>query len=120
MLAGLKDASASHPEWVIQGAKFAIIDYSDRPTLLDAFDDVDVVVSTVNSGPDAVRGQKALADAAKAAGVKIFTPSEFGTSPAKMEGRYVLKGEIRDYLQEIELPYAILHTGPWSDFIFNP
>jgi len=110
----------SHPEWVTQGAKFAIIDYNDQSTLLGAFDGVDVVISAVSGGPDVIQGQKVLADAAKAAGVKIFAPSEYGGPSAKLEGLVALKGEIRDYLREIELPYAILYTGPWTDVIFYP
>jgi len=114
------DASLSHPEWVTQGARFATIDYDDRSTLAVAFEGVEVVISTVKATPDGIGGQKILADAAKAAGVRIFAPSEFGTPSAKLEGGVALKRHIRDYLQEIGLPYAILYTGPFTDQLFSP
>lgn len=113
-----KDLSTSHPGWVTQGAKFATIDYDDRSTLAAAFEGVDVVISTV--GASAILAQKLLADAAKAAKVKIFAPSEFGTPSAKLEGGIALKRQTRDYLQEIGLPYAILYTGPFADMLFSP
>lgn len=116
----LKDASTSHPEWVTRGAKFATIDYDDRPTLTAAFEGVDVAISTVRGSPDGIMAQKLLADAAKAASVKVFAPSEFGTPSAKLEGGVALKRQIRDYLQEIGLPYAILYTGPCADVLFSP
>ena len=81
---------------------------------------VDVVISAVSGAPDGIQSQKILADAAKAAGVKIFAPSEFGTPSAKPEGGVALKKQIRDHLQEIGLPYAILYTGPFADILFKP
>ena len=117
---GVKDASASHAEWVAQGAKFATIDYSNQPTLVAAFQDVEVVISLVSGSPDGIQNQKALADAAKAAGAKVFAPSEFGSPSAKPEGRAASKVEIQDHLREIGLPYAVFYTGPWSDLIFTP
>ena len=78
------------------------------------------MISTVRATPDGIQSQKVLADAAKAAGVKIFAPSEFGTPSAKLEGHITLKKQIREYLQEIGLPYAILYTGPFADVLFSP
>lgn len=112
------DARASHPGWAKQGAKFATIDYNDRPTLLAAFKGVEVVISTVSSAPGAVQSQTVLADAAKEVGVKIFAPSEFGgitLSPSAP-----LRINIHDYLEEIGLPYVIFYTGAWTDRIFSP
>ncbi|KAG6329020.1 hypothetical protein ID866_10070 [Astraeus odoratus] len=60
------------------GTKVASIDYSDLNTLTAVLRDnaIDVVISTLAvNGLDA---QYPLADAAKAAGVKLFIPSEFG------------------------------------------
>jgi len=117
---GPKDASTPHPEWVAQGARFAVIDYNDRSTLAAAFEGVDVVISAVRATPDGIDGQKVLADAAKAADVKIFAPSEFGTPSTTLDGGIALKKQIHDYLQEIGLPYAILYTGPFTDVLFSP
>ena len=85
-----------------------------------AFEGVDVVFSAVRATPDGIGSQKVLADAAKATGVKVFAPSEFGTPSAKLEGGIALKRQIRDYLQEIGLPYVILYTGPFTDVLFSP
>ena len=115
-----KDATTCHPEWVTQGAKFATIDYNDRSTLVAAFEGVEVAISTVKNVVDGIQGQKALADAAKAAGVKIFSPSEYGSPSVKVEGGMMFKGQIHDHLREIRLPYALFYTGPWSDVIFHP
>lgn len=115
----VKDASTSHPEWVTKGAKFATIDYNDRSTLLAAFEGVEVAISAVRSTPESLQGQKALAEAAKSSGAKIFAPSEFGT-PGGSGGYVALKREIHEYLREIELPYAIFYTGPCSDMLFCP
>ena len=67
-----------------------------------------------------IQGQKALADAAKTAGVKIFSPSEYGSPSVKAEGEMMFKGDIHDHLRGIELPYTIFYTGPWSDMILDP
>lgn len=111
---------ASHPEWVIQGAKFSTIDYSDQPTLVAAFEGVDVVISTINGAFDGIQGQIALADAAKAAGVKIFAPSEYGSPSITLGGGVGFKKKVHDHLQEIGLPYAIFYTGAFPDMMFRP
>ena len=107
-----------HPEWVTQGTKFAAVDYNNHSTLTAALEGVEVVVSTVKGTPEAVQGQKSLADAAKAAGVKIFMPSDFGGSASNPFA--TMKGKVHEYLKEINLPYAICYTGAWTDMIFNP
>ena len=77
------------------------------------------MISTVRATPDGIQGQKVLADAAKLAGVRIFAPSEYATPSAKLE-TVAPKGQVREYLQEIGLPYAILYTGPFPDILFSP
>lgn len=67
-------------------ARFATIDYNDRPTLAAAFEGVNVVISTVRATPDGIRSQKVLAHVAKVAGVKKFAPLELGTPSTKLEG----------------------------------
>ena len=69
---------------------------------------------------DGIQGQKALADAAKTAGVKIFAPSEYGSPDVKLGGGIALKKQIHEYLREIGLPYAIFYTGPFPDMMFVP
>lgn len=66
---------------------------------------VEVVVSTV--GGDALAQQQLLGDAAKQAGVKLFVPSEFGTSTlglTELEGPLGQKAKFGEYLEEIGLP----------------
>ena len=82
----LKDPSASHAKWVTQGARFTTINYNDQPTLVAAFEGVDVVISMVRATPDAIQSQKVLVHAAKVVGVKIFAPSEFRMPSMKLEG----------------------------------
>lgn len=76
------------------------------------------MISTVGGTPEAVQNQKSLADAAKAAGVEIFVPSDFA-GPA-LNTFTVVKVQVHEYLKEIGLPSAIFHTGAWTDFVFNP
>ena len=85
-----------------------------------AFEGVEVVISTVRNVVDGIKGQTALADAAKTAGVKIFSPSEYGSPFVKAEGGMMSKGDIHDHLRGIGLPYTLFYTGPWSDLILDP
>ena len=78
------------------------------------------MLCAVRATPDGIQGQKVLADAAKAAGVKIFAPSEYGSPSMKLGGGVALKKQIHDYLREIGLPYVILYTGPAADVLFSP
>lgn len=85
--AGAKDLPA--------GAKLAAVDHKDVPGLAATFGShgVEVVISTV--GEDAIANQKAFADAAKQAGVKLFLPSEFGIpSEGHKEEPWTAKGEV--------------------------
>ena len=59
---------------------------------------------------DGIRNQKALADAAKMAGVRIFVPFKCGSS-VQVEGGVVFKGQIYDHLRETRLPYALFYSG---------
>ncbi|KAL1792219.1 hypothetical protein ACET3X_009970 [Alternaria dauci] len=59
-----------------EGTKVIRADYGDTSSLEAAMKGQDVVISTV--GPTVTDGQKSFIDAAVAAGVKRFIPSEFG------------------------------------------
>lgn len=56
-----------------KGVKISVIDYKDPASLKQALEGVEVVVSTLAGG--GLPLQHALADGAKAAGVKLFVPS---------------------------------------------
>lgn len=77
------------------------IDYSDVEELTRVLRDIDVVVSTV--GNPGLGNQIPLIDAAVAAGVKRFIPSEFGADPEHESNKplpfYVRKLRILDYLK---------------------
>lgn len=80
----------------------AEIDYSDVDGLTRELRGIDVVVSTVgNPGLD---NQIPLIDAAVAAGVKRFIPSEFGADPEHEKTKplpfYIRKLHILDYLKQ--------------------
>lgn len=80
------------------------VDYSSFDDLKAAFANQDAVVSVI--GAPGVPAQKVAIDAAVAAGVKRFIPSEFGINTREVRGRpigKILEGKIGvvDYLQEV-------------------
>ncbi|KAK4237524.1 hypothetical protein C8A03DRAFT_44611 [Achaetomium macrosporum] len=95
------------------------VDYSSFDALKDAFNGQDAVVSVV--GVPGLAAQKTAIDAAVAAGVKRFIPSEFGINTRKVRGTSIgkiLAGKIAvvDYLEEKvkenpELTWTGLSTG---------
>lgn len=102
---------ARAPKDVPSGATLVVVDYNDVSALTVALKahNVDVVVSTL--GARAISAQTPLADAAKAAGVHLFVPSEFG---GPTEGATVPEFAERDeqakHLATIGLPYARIHV----------
>lgn len=98
------------------------MNYADPASLTAALHGVDVVVSTL--AMSALGGpQHALAIAAKAAGVRLFVPSEYGADSFRYRGKPGPLGEkapFIDALVELGLPYALFFTGSWSDFLLSP
>ncbi|KAA1474003.1 NAD-P-binding protein [Dentipellis sp. KUC8613] len=110
--------NANTDKLVEKGAKLATIDYSSQDSLTAALSGVDVVISTLSI--PALAAQDAVAVAAKAAGVRLFVPSEFGgRSDEITEGLLLPKKRFHARLQEIGLPYVLVYTGGFSDLIFN-
>ncbi|KAE8319548.1 hypothetical protein BDV41DRAFT_560220 [Aspergillus transmontanensis] len=101
------------------------VDFNSVKSLTAALKGVDVVVSTV--GGAAVDNQTVLIDAAIAAGVKRFIPSEFGnvTTNPKLENfpLYSSMFKIRNYLQEKtaagQLSWTVLACGAFLDSVLN-
>jgi hypothetical protein len=62
-----------------------------------------------------------LANAAKAAGVKLFVPSDFGNrTEGKTQGMWGIKESVKEHLVKIGLPYARFFTGAFIDwFLVN-
>ncbi|KAA1474804.1 NAD-binding protein [Dentipellis sp. KUC8613] len=104
-----------------QGVQTAVVNYGDKASLLAALTGVDVVVSAL--GHDAVQdgSQAALARAAKEAGVRLFLPSEYGgVTGGHQTGPFAGKAKAHALLKELDLPYALIHTGLLMKFAFSP
>jgi hypothetical protein len=94
-------------------------------SLTSALKGIDGLVSTVAAA--AIENQTVLIDAAIAAGVKRFIPSEYGscTTSPKVEALpiYAPMFKIRQYLQEKakagKLTWTVLACGAFLDFLFG-
>lgn len=101
------------------------VDYNSKESLTSALQGQDAVVSTL--GWAATDGQKILIDAAIAAGVKHFIPSEFGSCTTNPELRNVPMysgiANVREYLIEKSrtgaLSYSVLACGAFLEFYLN-
>lgn len=101
------------------------VDYASFDALKAAFDGQDAVVSVV--GTLAIGTQKTAIDAAVAAGVKRFIPSEFGINTRKVRGTpigKILAGKIAvvDYLEKVVareegFSWTGLSTGLFFDWV---
>lgn len=104
------------------------VDYTSFDALKAAFKNQDAVVSVV--GAPGVPAQKTAIDAAIAAGVKRFIPSEFGINTREVRGTSIgkiLAGKIAivDYLEEkvkegVDLTWTGLSTGLFFDWVSCP
>ncbi|TFY63187.1 hypothetical protein EVG20_g6425 [Dentipellis fragilis] len=105
-------------EFKRKGAEVITIDYSSKASLISALAGVAVVISTINLG--ALDSQFSLIDAAKEAGAKLFVPSEFGTPTDDiMNGPASPKRKALEKLKKLDLPYALVYNGAFSDTIFS-
>ncbi|KAK2045658.1 NmrA-like family protein [Colletotrichum somersetense] len=117
-----QSSSATLPE----GVTHLTTDYSEA-SLLEAFKNQDAVVSAVTSSQsDALILQKTLVDAAIAAGVKVFVPSEYGIDTADGTAlEYVPfladKIEVVKYLKERQdkISWTAIVTGAIFDWGLN-
>ncbi|KAI9454205.1 NAD-P-binding protein [Russula earlei] len=71
-------------------------------------------------GIDVVVNIHLFAEQAKAAGVKLFVPSEFGDSTDREnpEGVFPIQVSVHHELKELDLPYALFFTEPHADYCF--
>ncbi|KAH7100497.1 NAD(P)-binding protein [Auriculariales sp. MPI-PUGE-AT-0066] len=101
------------------GVTVCVVDYGNASSLKAALNGIEVVVSCLAGGGFAV--QAALADAAKAAGVKLFVPSEFGIDTSVLPRDHLLAGKqaIAEHLHSIGLPYTRYVTGLHSDYFLS-
>jgi uncharacterized protein YbjT (DUF2867 family) len=96
-------------------------DFSSHESLTRALAGQDVVVNAVTAA--AGDTQKALIDAAIAAGVKRFVPSEFGSGTLDARARALVpmfeaKREVNEYLRAREgsIEWTGIFTGPFFDW----
>ncbi|KAF9572469.1 hypothetical protein EC968_009855 [Mortierella alpina] len=105
-----------------KGAHIVFDAYTGK-NLHDALQGVDILLSTVGTGADFYEGQVALIDAAKAAGVKRFVPSEFGLDPIKYVKQNDLhlfltgKAKLRDYIEKSGLEYTFIFNGLFAEYL---
>lgn len=109
----------SHPDWFSRGGELTIVDYSDESTILTAFKGVEVVVTAVAF--TALEKQKDLVKAAKAAGVKLFVPTEYSI-PADhtTTGIWSTKTHLNTWFKEFGFPYVRVFCGMWPEYVFVP
>ncbi|KAF1314196.1 Isoflavone reductase p3, partial [Globisporangium splendens] len=102
----------SKPEWDTvkkSGATIVKVDYSDKKSMQDALTGVQVVtVSFYGLG-----AQVDMAKAAKAAGVQLFVPAEFGVEVS--DGTGGVKMVVKDALKELQLPFVLFYPGFFAD-----
>lgn len=112
-------SSATYPS----SFKVVDVDYDSLDSLTAALAGQDAVVSAINSITP-VDTQKKFVDAAIAAGVKRFLPSEYGCDLANELARalpvFSPKVEIQQYLKEkaesTPLTYTFAYSGPFFDW----
>ncbi|KAM3083830.1 hypothetical protein ACMFMG_002060 [Clarireedia jacksonii] len=99
------------------------VDFDSVESLKAAFKGQDAVVSAV--GTEGFLGQKTLIDAAVAAGVKRFLPSEFGSDLANPKTKtlpvFGYKVAVADHIEEAasknpEFSYTYVRCGPFLDW----
>jgi hypothetical protein len=99
-------------------ANLAAVDITDVTALASVLraNDTEVVISAI--GIAGLSTQHIQGDAAKAAGVKLFVPSEFGFPSIGREGHTLqLKDRFAVYLRSIGLPSARLFNGGLMEWI---
>jgi uncharacterized protein YbjT (DUF2867 family) len=113
-----QESTSSFPESV----KVIKADYSSHESLTNAFKGQDAVISLV--GGAALGEQKKLIDAAIAAGVKRFLPSEYGSNVPDDRVRQAVpvfeaKKSVVDYLKSKEdvIEWSSVITGVFFDWV---
>jgi uncharacterized protein YbjT (DUF2867 family) len=96
-----------------RGAKLFQLSYTDEAAVAKALAGSEVAVSAVS--PYHLDVQPPVVRAAKAAGVQIFVPAEYGVKVT--EGPNAYKKVVQDLLAELQLPAAIFYTGIFAEFL---
>ncbi|TDH74095.1 hypothetical protein CCR75_002591 [Bremia lactucae] len=96
-----------------RGATLHQVAYDDVSAVTKALSGSEVVISTVAAYNIDV--QKLIIPAAKAAGIHLFVPAEYGVTVT--EGPNVVKKEVQDLLTQHEIPFTIFYTGLFSEYV---
>jgi len=109
----------TRPDWFARGGELAVVNYSDESTVLAAFEGVEVVITAIAF--EALEKQKGLVKAAKAAGVKLFVPTEYSIpSDTTTTGIWSTKTHLNTWFKEFGFPYVRVFCGMWTDYFFTP
>ncbi|EIM79830.1 NAD-P-binding protein [Stereum hirsutum FP-91666 SS1] len=105
-----------------KGATIISVNYNAPSALSQALSNVDVVISTLGLDGVSSDSQRALAEASKVEGVKLFVPSEYGgpTTDGPQQESMVHKVVLQERLKEIELPYTLIFNGPLMEICIRP
>ncbi|KAI5824072.1 NAD(P)-binding protein [Schizophyllum commune Tattone D] len=110
------------PDWLPAGVAHAGVDYDDVDGTAAVLREhkVEVVLAPITT--TAVLQQIPLANAAKAAGVQLFVPSEFGTiskgwKKEEVPAFLAPKIQVAEHLESIGLPSLRVFTGVFEEFI---
>jgi hypothetical protein len=120
------------------GVEATQIDYDDQAGLTKALTGVDIVLYVYNTlfnllvnacvprsllGGPAILTQKKIISPAKAAGVKLFAPSEYGVAWTKEDGACIPliedKHEVEDELVKSGLPYVKFNSGGFTEYFLE-
>ncbi|KAF7311402.1 NmrA domain-containing protein [Mycena kentingensis (nom. inval.)] len=100
------------------GVKVVSVDFNDVAEVTQALkaNGVEVVLSTVAT--EAVSAQKPLVEAAKAAGIKLMVPSEYGMpTDGQTEGVLGAKNEIAEFIKSAGIPSLRIYIGGFAEFV---
>ncbi|KAJ1301050.1 hypothetical protein OPQ81_003469 [Rhizoctonia solani] len=114
--------SAPLQEFKSKGASLHAVSYEDEESIKKALEGVDVLISAV-AGAGLVSAQVPLIKAAKAAGVKLFFPSEYGCvfeDPSNPSPVIQAKKTVIKAAKEEGLPFAALSNGGFPEYCFIP
>ncbi|KAG1705984.1 hypothetical protein DVH05_002547 [Phytophthora capsici] len=107
------DSQQSLQAFQARGAKLFKVAYDDENAVKKALSGNEVAISAVS--PYHLDVQPPVVRAAKAAGIELFVPAEYGVKVT--EGPNAYKKVVQDLLAEVQLPATIFYTGIFSEFL---
>ncbi|KAG5646449.1 hypothetical protein DXG03_003499 [Asterophora parasitica] len=90
----------------------APVNYTDIASVIHALKENHVQVVICTFGNEGLSSQNTVAEASKAAGVKLFVPSEFGLpTEGAAESLFAVKDKSAKYIQSLGMPTARFYNG---------